>query len=209
MTHDILSVKLYELDKAIGQMHSRIEQGEMDCPEQVEKDIQELRRECRENREMLHNKMKYSKAKLVGRIAEAYDKVDQVIQIAQEQLGISFTEETKVVGERIRYYRKQQKLTLRELGEKCGFMNRGDVRIAQYENGSRTPKTGTLKRIAAALGVEPEELFCEDCRKCMFLKNYYRKKRGHLIPDEGIDEDYSYRKHADPDDEGILYDNLD
>ena len=45
MTHDILSVKLYELDKAIGQMHSRIEQGE-----QVEKDIQELRRECRENR---------------------------------------------------------------------------------------------------------------------------------------------------------------
>ena len=62
--------------------------------EQVEKDIQELRRECRENREMLHNKMKYSKAKLVGRIAEAYDKVDQVIQIAQEQLGISFTEET-------------------------------------------------------------------------------------------------------------------
>ena len=70
-------------------------------------------------------------------------------------------------------------------------------------------KTGTLKRIAAALGVEPEELFCEDCRKCMFLKNYYRKKRGHLIPDEGIDEDYSYRKHADPDDEGILYDNLD
>ena len=68
MTHDILSVKLDELDKAIGQMHSRIEQGEMDCPEQVEKDIQELRRECRENREMLHNKMKYSKAKLVGRL---------------------------------------------------------------------------------------------------------------------------------------------
>ena len=72
MTHDILSVKLYELDKAIGQMHSRIEQGEMDCPEQVEKDIQELRRECRENREML----------------------DQVIQIAQAKLGMSFTEET-------------------------------------------------------------------------------------------------------------------
>ena len=64
-------------------------------------------------------------------------------------------------------------------------------------------------QIAKALGIPPEELFCEDCRKCMFLKNYYRKKRGHLIPDEGIDEDYSYRKHADPDDEGILYDNLD
>ena len=114
-----------------------------------------------------------------------------------------------MVGERIRYYRKLQKLTLRELGEKSGFMNRGDVRIAQYENGTRTPTTATLKRIAVALGVEPEELFCEDCRKCMFLKNYYRKKRSRSKVDMGIDEDYSYRKHTDPDDEGILYDNLD
>ena len=82
-----------------------------------------------------------------------------------------------MVGERIRYYRKRQKMTLRELGEKSGFENRGDVRIAQYENGSRVPRTGTLNRIAKALGIPPEELFCEDCRKCMFLKNYYRKKR--------------------------------
>ena len=77
-----------------------------------------------------------------------------------------------MVGERIRYYRKRQKMTLRELGEKSGFENRGDVRIAQYENGSRVPRTGTLNRIAKALGIPPEELFCEDCRKCMFLKNY-------------------------------------
>ena len=76
-----------------------------------------------------------------------------------------------MVGERIRYYRKRQKMTFRELGEKSGFENRGDVRIAQYENGSRVPRTGTLNRIAKALGIPPEELFCEDCRKCMFLKN--------------------------------------
>ena len=53
-----------------------------------------------------------------------------------------------MVGERIRYYRKRQKMTLRVLGEKSGFENRGDVRIAQYENGSRVPRTGTLNRIA-------------------------------------------------------------
>ena len=63
-----------------------------------------------------------------------------------------------MVGERIRYYRKRQKMTLRELGEKSGFENRGDVRIAQYENGSRVPRTGTLNRIAKALGIPPEEL---------------------------------------------------
>ena len=105
-----------------------------------------------------------------------------------------------MVGERIRYYRKRQKMTLRELGEKSGFENRGDVRIAQYENGSRVPKTGTLNRIAKALGIPPEELFCENCRKCMFLKNYYRKKRkSHTTFDMGIEEDNSYREHNNPD----------
>ena len=115
-----------------------------------------------------------------------------------------------MVGERIRYYRKRQKMTFRELGEKSGFENRGDVRIAQYENGSRVPRTGTLNRIAKVLGIPPEELFCEDCRKCMFLKNYYRKKRkSHTTFDMGIEEDNSYREHKNPEDEGILYDNLD
>ena len=92
-----------------------------------------------------------------------------------------------MVGERIRYYRKRQKMTLRELGEKSGFENRGDVRIAQYENGSRVPKTGTLNRIAKALGIPPEELFCENCRKCMFLKNYYRKAQYSLDCENGIE----------------------
>ena len=62
-------------------------------PEQLAEDIRVLRNECRENRENLHNKMKYSKAKLVGRISEAYERVDQVIQEVQQQLGISFAEE--------------------------------------------------------------------------------------------------------------------
>ncbi len=110
-----------------------------------------------------------------------------------------------MVGERIRYYRKRQKMTLRELGEKSGFENRGDVRIAQYENGSRVPRTGTLNRIAKALGIPPEELFCEDCRKCMFLKNYYRKKRkSHTTFDMGIEEDNSYREHKNPEDEKFM-----
>lgn len=93
MTNDIFSVKLYEMDKAIGQIHSRVEQGEKDSPEQLAEDIRVLRNECRENRGNLHNKMKYSKAKLVGRISEAYERVDQVIQEVQQQLGISFAEE--------------------------------------------------------------------------------------------------------------------
>ena len=86
-----------------------------------------------------------------------------------------------MVGERIRYYRKRQKMTLRELGEKSGFENRGDVRIAQYENGSRVPRTGTLNRIAKALGIPPEELFCEDCRSACFSRIITERKE-NLIP---------------------------
>ena len=71
-----------------------------------------------------------------------YDEIQKVEQV--ERTDSYFDGKVlEWLGYRIRYYRKQQKLTLRELGEKCGFMNRGDVRIAQYENGSRTPKTGT------------------------------------------------------------------
>ena len=95
MTHDIFSVKLYELDTKIVQLNSSIEQGEMDSPEQIAGEIREIRRECREDREILHNKMKYSKAKLVGRISEAYERVDQVLQEVQEQTGIGFTEEKR------------------------------------------------------------------------------------------------------------------
>ena len=70
------------------------------------------------------------------------------------------------IGQKIRMFRKERHLTLRELGELAGFPNRGDVRIAQYENGSRIPKNEILNRIASALGVTVEEL--------AGAKGYYR-----------------------------------
>ena len=57
------------------------------------------------------------------------------------------------IGQKIRMLRKERHLTLRELGELAGFPNRGDVRIAQYENGSRIPKNEILNRIASALAI--------------------------------------------------------
>ena len=85
-----------------------------------------------------------------------------------------------MVGERIRYYRKRQKMTLRELGEKSGFENRGDVRIAQYENGSRVPKTGTLNRIAKALGI-PKNYSVRTVESACFSRIITERKE-NLIP---------------------------
>ena len=45
------------------------------------------------------------------------------------------------IGERIRFFRKQCGLTMKYLGMSVGFPeSNADVRIAQYENDSRTRK---------------------------------------------------------------------
>jgi len=51
--------------------------------------------------------------------------------------------------------RESQFLTQRELAEKSGV---GVATIARIEKGTRHPTFRTIKRLAAALGVEPSEL---------------------------------------------------
>lgn len=62
-------------------------------------------------------------------------------------------------GQRIRAARKAAGMTQKELGEKMGLSFQS---IAQWENDLRKPKYDTLKRIAAALGVNWDSLAEED-----------------------------------------------
>ena len=58
------------------------------------------------------------------------------------------------IGEKIKNARNLRGLTQRELGMKLGFDEKSaDVRIAQYESGTRTPKSELLSEIAAVLDV--------------------------------------------------------
>lgn len=67
------------------------------------------------------------------------------------------------IGERIRFFRKRKGLTLKELGMAMGFPEKSaDVRIAQYESGSRTPKPDLLKRLADYFGILPYTLTVPD-----------------------------------------------
>lgn len=61
-------------------------------------------------------------------------------------------------GERLKYVRKLRHMTQAELGLACGFMNRGDVRIAQYEGTKRYPREAANRKLAKALGVNPKVL---------------------------------------------------
>ena len=63
------------------------------------------------------------------------------------------------IGERIRYIRNLRNMTQKWLGMKIGFDEKtADVRMAQYESGTRTPKENYVANIAAALDVSPRAL---------------------------------------------------
>lgn len=63
------------------------------------------------------------------------------------------------IGERIRYLRNLRGMTMKYLGMLVGFDEKtADVRIAQYESGTRTPKEELTAAIAKALEVSPQAL---------------------------------------------------
>lgn len=63
------------------------------------------------------------------------------------------------IGEKIKNARNLRGLTQKELGIKLGFDEKSaDVRVAQYESGTRTPKSELLSKIATILDVNVNSL---------------------------------------------------
>ena len=63
------------------------------------------------------------------------------------------------IGERIRFIRNLRGMTQKYLGMAVGFPERAaDVRMAQYESGTRTPKADLTNEIAHVLDVSPSAL---------------------------------------------------
>ena len=67
------------------------------------------------------------------------------------------------IGERIRFFRNLRGMTQKYLGQMVGFPEKtADIRMAQYESGSRSPKAELTKNLAGALGVSPLALSVPD-----------------------------------------------
>ena len=67
------------------------------------------------------------------------------------------------IGERTRYFRILRGMKLKELGRKMGFPEKSaDVRMAQYEAETRTPKADLTADLAHALDVSPQALTVPD-----------------------------------------------
>ena len=86
-------------------------------------------------------------------------------------------------GELIRQTRMSAGLTQKELGNRAGI---AEPTIGRYELGKLTPKPATLKKIAAALGVEWYELLSDDSEEQVeVVKSYI----GEKIAKSGIQND--------------------
>lgn len=67
------------------------------------------------------------------------------------------------IGERIHFFRLLRGMTQKYLGMKLGFPEKSaDVRLAQYETGSRTPKADLTAALAQVLDVSPHALSVPD-----------------------------------------------
>ena len=67
------------------------------------------------------------------------------------------------IGERIKRIRMKRGMTQKELGLALGFPERSaDVRIAQYESGTRKPKDYLIAQMAAILHVNPHAISSVD-----------------------------------------------
>lgn len=105
------------------------------------------------------------------------------------------------VGDRIKRIRNLRGLTQKELGLAIGYDdNTADVRVAQYESGTRTPKEDTLRKIADVLDVnyraiyEPTLYAAEDVMYTLFeLDEHYAGTSIYEVEDKS--DPYYTEKH--------------
>ncbi len=67
------------------------------------------------------------------------------------------------IGERIHFFRILRGMTQKYLGTQVGFPQKpADVRLTQYETGTRTPKADMTAALADILDVSPQALSVPD-----------------------------------------------
>lgn len=72
-------------------------------------------------------------------------------------------DDAMAIGERIHFFRNKCGMTQKQLGKLLGFPEKSaDVRLAQYETGSRTPKADLTAALAQVLEVSPNALSVPD-----------------------------------------------
>ena len=86
MAHEILSVKLCQLDERVGRLHSRIHLSETASPSRLEQEISLLEQECMDEEAALRDSLRRSKSDLIAVLAQGCAQVEQDITQSRQQL---------------------------------------------------------------------------------------------------------------------------
>ena len=86
MAHEILSVKLCQLDDRVGRLHSRIHMSETAGHSQLRQEIVALEQEYTEAGYALQENLQHSRSALASILAQSYGQMEQIIQEAKGHL---------------------------------------------------------------------------------------------------------------------------
>ena len=86
MAHELLSVKLCELDEKFERLHSRSQLSQTSDKSSLQKETQLVRRECEEEELILRRRLKFSKSEMAGKLSEVYEKMEETVQSARKEV---------------------------------------------------------------------------------------------------------------------------
>lgn len=86
MAHEILSVKLQELEEQLSRLDSRIQFSQTAAPHRLRQEIGALRRECAQAELAMGEKLRRSHGELAAVLAGAYGEIRQTVQRVKDAL---------------------------------------------------------------------------------------------------------------------------
>lgn len=86
MAHEILFIKLCQLDDRMARLHSRIHMSETADHGQLRREIDALEHECAEAEESLRENLRRSKSDVTSVLAESCGQIERIIRQSQARL---------------------------------------------------------------------------------------------------------------------------
>ena len=87
MSHEVLALKIHELEKKIDSLYGHIKISESGSQSQIQSDIENLRCEYSEEQLVLSRKMKYSKSEFVTKLSDSYDEIEKIISETEDSIS--------------------------------------------------------------------------------------------------------------------------
>ena len=86
MAHEILSIKLCQLEERVERLHSRIRLSETADRPRLGREMERLEQECLASEAALREQLQHSRSGLVSILSQGYSQMEQIIQTSRDQL---------------------------------------------------------------------------------------------------------------------------